>query len=1464
MRLTKRARRRLLFVIAVVVVGTAAVVLFGAVKSAQRERMRTEERALGLAAFERGDMQATLDHLKVAVQYDKNDLDVILAFAEARRQVPMPNRAHLHEARGYYEHALELVTKEGQADSARARDILMELLHVRGQLGELVEMERVADRLLADDPDNIEALTAKVTATFVDRRFDEAMPLAERLMALEPGEIRWPHLQLQIMRSTQASDDAIIARCDEWLAQPQTDGRMHLLKAAWLFELGREESAQTEIETAVLKGAGSLSVLEQMLSLLGMVNRHDLIATVIEKTREKYADEPWARHAVIQYAWRTGDMDTAMAELQRAGSELDDWPLDLQRDHVLVLMALDRLDEARAALARYRESVEALPRQARKAKSFKNLGDDDTSDRDRALVAALEAKLSPTPLPWPEMLRRYDEAISIATDEPVVHYLRGDLLARAGEHALAATSFATAEALDPTWTAASVAHADALQALGRIEEAFEVSRAAARRAPRHNLSPLLAMARAAIQLNRLPRNPYEVTPVFESEARFAVESARRAAAGMDLPMMLSVIQQELPTNAQVFSLLIEALVQAGRSSDAEAKMQSWLEQTPLTVDQMVAAVDLVRRHDLKARETLKRRLQDYRGDDPRVPMAHAWLLADEGRADAGLAIVNRFFAGAPASVSQSDSAQLARVAFELGIDRPEAWEKLRELVGKFPSSVPVQTFALSHPNVWDDQAFAEQIIANLTAALGERSQQVQLARASYLLHYFADTQEDLARAVVIVQRILEETPTSLVALTLLADAYLQGEAPMYEQAIEALRIAVDAHQREISLYPKLISLLQQVGRYDEAQRYLAQLARLNPSDPRIARAEVELLFSQGDFERALMRAASFIDEHSAPSDVLLLAVMHDRTGDTDKAEELFEQLLASPDADDTVRTQAGEFYARHGRFDEGIALVEQALTHVEEGEQNVLLGWFCYRHGKFDRALAYFDSAVKLSPTSADAWHALARYHLSRKEFDIAQQVASDGLDATGGDDRLRADLGLAVAGASGQPWREALSRLGLQTNDVPSLLATLELAADVGASQPAGESNGTLKISNQQLDAVRALVEAHPRFIPAWYLAVALHANAKQMTPAGEYARTAMSRFPNRPEPAEWATRLFMQEERWNEALSAAEEWVARTSSDPVPAKCAVAFAMIKLGRPSSAVVRLRPHAAALVELRDEHPEQAMMLVDALLGAGQFDELLRVAEPMLHEMAWRQRWAFSARSAPPAVAAAALNEIEKYVTGEVEAEEPGTTLERITLAAEWQQLADRADDTAALERARSLATSAQSEATEDGLVAMAEFVLATIDESAGDVSSAQSRYRRVLELQPDNALALNNLAHLLSASGTAVDEALSLAKKAAGIMPNSPDILDTLGTALLAAGKPAEAENHLRKALSARPSDVNINLNLVDAILHQKRYDDASREMESLQRLLRRQPDGGVEYRQRVLDMQERIREHLTMAQPS
>jgi putative PEP-CTERM system TPR-repeat lipoprotein len=107
-------------------------------------------------------------------------------------------------------------------------------------------------------------------------------------------------------------------------------------------------------------------------------------------------------------------------------------------------------------------------------------------------------------------------------------------------------------------------------------------------------------------------------------------------------------------------------------------------------------------------------------------------------------------------------------------------------------------------------------------------------------------------------------------------------------------------------------------------------------------------------------------------------------------------------------------------------------------------------------------------------------------------------------------------------------------------------------------------------------------------------------------------------------------------------------------------------------------------------------------------------------------------------------------------------------------------------------------------------FKLATVQQALGNNTQAESHYKTILADQPDNVLALNNLALLYAQQNN--PQAIELAKKAYEKAPDVPAIADTYGYILVKQGKAAEGLTILEKAAAAAPTANDIQFHLADA----------------------------------------------------
>jgi len=144
---------------------------------------------------------------------------------------------------------------------------------------------------------------------------------------------------------------------------------------------------------------------------------------------------------------------------------------------------------------------------------------------------------------------------------------------------------------------------------------------------------------------------------------------------------------------------------------------------------------------------------------------------------------------------------------------------------------------------------------------------------------------------------------------------------------------------------------------------------------------------------------------------------------------------------------------------------------------------------------------------------------------------------------------------------------------------------------------------------------------------------------------------------------------------------------------------------------------------------------------------------------------------------------------------------------------------------ASDLLESVESVASTDGelLLAMADMWLAQ-----NKAEKAVQAYRRIVELRPNDVVALNNLANLLAEIPGQTEEALGYIERAISISGRQPLLLDTKGVILLLANRPAEAVPILEIAASGS-QDPRLVFHLYIAMKRSGRDQEASRLRERI-----------------------------------
>jgi tetratricopeptide (TPR) repeat protein len=110
----------------------------------------------------------------------------------------------------------------------------------------------------------------------------------------------------------------------------------------------------------------------------------------------------------------------------------------------------------------------------------------------------------------------------------------------------------------------------------------------------------------------------------------------------------------------------------------------------------------------------------------------------------------------------------------------------------------------------------------------------------------------------------------------------------------------------------------------------------------------------------------------------------------------------------------------------------------------------------------------------------------------------------------------------------------------------------------------------------------------------------------------------------------------------------------------------------------------------------------------------------------------------------------------------------------------------------------------------------ATLLESMGKKRQAIDAYNKVLGIDPQNALAMNNLAFLNAENGTNLDQAMTYAERAKKQFPDNPDITDTLGYVYYQKNLNNEAVRIFRQIVQDHPQNPTFHFHLAMALLKQ------------------------------------------------
>jgi len=1319
-------------------------------------------------------------------------------------------------------------------DYVEAQEYLCDLLWPRAvRFGDWRRYADAADKLLELKPDDHQTYfrraraRAELAGTIGGEWVGKALADYRKAIELKPDETDYWRTMIGFVVENKRRTDAEEV-FEEALAANPDSAEIRVLHAAYLRTINEDEAAREEIEKAIEVEPDNATGYLQLCQMRFAEDDREGAFQAVRQAREVDPTNPqvytvWAR---LHAAQREPEKATAILQeglealtervTQLTGSEKEEDQLELARlrtarvdlDYLLADMLLDQArpgeEGSDELVAEAKSCLEQLERRAPESAHQKKIA---------GRIALYEGRAA--------------EAVELLQQAHDAFVRRGQI--------------------DATTASTLIGLYDRQGNPGQGDQVLDEVLTNARQ--RRHPPTLLLKARREIRYRRYDQALEWVNRVLRidpdnAEARelqWVLEAARGDSEVVEVPAEGEISDQSigiLMDRAQ--SLWVEQ-----RQSEAVALLEQLHERAPEGVGVVVQLARMyVAQDQTQKAEALLTDAQQRLGDSEAIAFELERLRQPdpERRFEMLLERVDGTVADDPVSAALAK----ASICAMYGRDQQERQflEEARRIDPNLPSVVSRWfSYAIRQEN-WDlAQQYAEKGAELDLDGLQGAGMQIRLAEAR-------GQYED---AIASLKELLRQRPDIKRAWNSLGDCYLQTE--QYEQAEEAYNEALKRDPADASAVIGLARATHAQGKRQEHEKWVRRAYQL-PGGRRSLYIKKEYLRyeEQGaddqDIAERLIPAREEL-RRQRPADVdnlVQLARLYERLERYDDAEKIYRFIFENADHPRQAAIPLAGYYVRTEQTSEIDKLFSHLLSEAESPQEKaqIYVTWSGFlQYYSLDQALAAVDKAIEIAPEYPEGYRAKARYLARQERWGEVIELMQSYLDFDP-EDAASAEKDLILYMIRDGRTDEAQRRIDRILTEDPTDPKALTLKGILARRQ--GELDRAEALFNRAIElnpdsplplryrtrlylARGQLSEARDDLQKAWQLEgdatlgvqlAQVYERLDQLQAAENVYKDILAEYPRQQEATRGLLGLYLRQSDWDQLSEGLGQAKKTFPDDPTwwvyegsmwrrrerPGRQLEAYrqAMQRAGKAPSVV---RGYLGALLQNRayEELQQTAASYVDdpdlgavvrayqgaALVGSGQVQE----GENLLAE---------------------AVREVDEEQLSSVVAV-IGTTYDPVQAAQKFDQWADARNNdwlayyhladmykksqartgrnffsevVAAYEKALELAPDAASKVSVQMQLALAHV-------ARGQWTEAENCYLAILEADPRNMDALNNLAYIYVDQLERPEQAREYAQRAFEIQPGNHNVVDTYGWTLAKLGEYDEARRQLLHSLRLR-----------------------------------------------------------------
>ena len=763
-------------------------------------------------------------------------------------------------------------------------------------------------------------------------------------------------------------------------------------------------------------------------------------------------------------------------------------------------------------------------------------------------------------------------------------------------------------------------------------------------------------------------------------------------------------------------------------------------------------------------------------------------------------------------------------------ERSDGIDLLWEVASQDEREIRARTLLLSIPEIQKDQVKAQGLISELKEAEGETGLMWRLYQAEVWLK----SDQWRSKQVEIVnylQYCIDSDPQWSSPPLLLAKMY--EELQDFKRLEDTYRQALIRNSSAIDIADKLVTLLEQQGRFSDAETILQQ----SEANSRYASSRyVVWALRAGQPSQAIdeLKVRISTDDQDANSRILLARIIFWQ--DKNNASEAFKYLdEAEAIAPDTLVLTAARvsILKATGKTEDAQRILNDYVTNSDTFDAYMMRGAYLANEGEYERAEQDYDKLTTFSKQGATGYELWTNFYVRNEKYDKAIKTVEKGLNVYQENLRLKRMLmkTLFVPSPVQDLPRalEILSALEKQLPHDPELMKLRAIHILSESTPPSLETARGLLENAVKLEPTA--VDAHLLLIGIMLEQGKYETTENREKQAYETARDraiqAVGSNPNNmalllarsraeielknTQMAVQLVRAVLQNDPNNaEARDVLSLAAMRSKSPDLIEEAATLIESASADNPINEK-QLLYEASVLAAEDVNQPEIAIPLLEAYCktkkGSGSIDAIVILADlyRLSGDMDTAKQWIEQAERVSPnnqvvvharvlwLVAQKRFEELADISSAYISTKEqnPQILMNAASILIGFDSMALKKEGSKLYEHIETISPESITELLN----------VATTFYQKGDAEQAEKMYRELLEQYPDNIRILNDLAWILQEHYHRYTDALELANKGLSIAPTNLNLLDTRGTILSnLPGRLAEAKKDFEKLVSASP----------------------------------------------------------------